>query len=85
MAIDYQEKKKEIEAKFNQKLEEFKILQEQANILQQKVNENNAERTRLQGEFRLLDDLAKEEQKIKEVTPIIPKGNPKENPKKKKK
>jgi len=78
MAIDYQEKKKNIESK-------FRMLQEQANILQQQINENNAERTRLQGEFRLLDNLAKEEQKLKEVTPIIPKANPKENPKKKKK
>jgi len=76
MAVDYQQKKKEIEAKFNQELEEFKVLQEQANILQQKVTENNTERTRLQGEFRLLEDMIKEEQRLKEVTPIIPKEKP---------
>jgi len=80
MAVDYQQKKKEIEAKFNQMLGEFKVLQEQANILQQKVTENNTERTRLQGEFRLLDDLVKAEQK-----PIMPRlAPPKEKPKKKK-
>jgi len=76
MAVDYQKKKKEIETKFNQMLEEFKVLQEQANILQQKVTENNTERTRLQGEFRLLEDMIKEEQRLKEVTPIIPKEKP---------
>lgn len=92
MSVDYQQKKKEIEAKFNQQLEAFKILQEQANILQQKIAENNAERTRLQGEFRAVEALAleegykaKAEQKPAEVksTSVKP-TTVKERPKKKK-
>jgi len=63
--MDYLQRKKEIEAKFNQKVEEFKRFQEQANILQQAINENTAERNRLQGEFRLLEDMIKEEPTLK--------------------
>jgi len=81
MAVDYQQKKKEIESKFNQKLEELKILQSKLQELNQLLSENATERARLQGEFRLLEDMAKAEQKPAEVKPTIPK----EKSKKKKK
>jgi len=59
--MNYLQKKKEIEDKFNQRIEEFKKFQEQATILQQAINENATERNRLQGEFRLLEQMQKEE------------------------
>jgi len=59
MSTDYLQKKKEIENRFNQLIEEAKQLQEQAQALQQRVMANNTERARLQGAFALLEDLQK--------------------------
>lgn len=76
MAIDYQQKKQEIESKFNQKLEELKILQSRAQELNQLLTENATERARLQGEFRLLEDMTKAKQKPVEVKPTTVKVIP---------
>ena len=80
MAVDYQQKKREIESKFNQKLEELKILQSKAQELNQLLTDNATERARLQGEFRLLEEMAKAEQEVKkpaEVKPTTVKSKPK--------
>lgn len=62
-----QDRKKELEGQFKTLEDEKKNLVDQGRAIQQKLNEINAEQLRLQGSYREIENLLKQEQPKLEV------------------